>query len=194
MILSTTRLYPAVVPDELLQNGWHENVSNRTSESLFLNLDQTISYCYVNGNETFPASLRVTTSKSIVLPPEQELLTRGETQIFSTLEKQNHQVNKTLMKQGNRFLSNNHQTTYKIYNVTETDENTTYQHSLIIEVWNCGVSKTSIICCGMAKQTHSSESNQHYRIFWKSIISDPMGTFGSFYQSNAGFIYNIICH
>ena len=65
-------LTSAYIPDGTLNNGWYENISPRNSGSKYLGLEKWASATYqIDGN--YPATLTVTTMKTLILMDEQEL-------------------------------------------------------------------------------------------------------------------------
>jgi hypothetical protein len=148
MVLSTNQIVPAFVPDSTLQDGWHELIGQRLATSGFLNLDQSVTYTYGILDDTygilddsFPATLKVQTKKSIVFSSESQLLEHTISKFLLDLQ-QNFTLNDQPYFMGKRMLENGHQTQYALYNATLNFSQYQEEIRVIIEIWNCGISKT----------------------------------------------------
>jgi hypothetical protein len=195
MVISTRQIMGAVVPDSSLVDGWHERISDRAVSSGFFNINQEIAYTYAVDDVIFPASLLVQTTKSLVLPSEAQLLTQAISRYLPSLQDR-FLINQTASVQGMRELKNGHHTHYIIYPGSINASDGVDEVRCIIEVWNCGLSKTSIICVGVAQMTNDSVPplNQSNLDHWQRIISDPVGSFGDQYRHDDALIYSIRCH
>ena len=195
MVLSTNQIAPAFVPDSTLQDGWHELIGQRLETSGFLNLDQSVTYTYGILDDSFPATLKVQTKKSIVFSSESQLLEHTISKFLLNLQ-QNFTLNDQPYLKGMRILKNGHQTQYALYNATLNFSQYQEEVRIIIEIWNCGVSKTSIINIGVAQiSNHTNPSSTQWnQLHWQNMLSDPVGTFGQDFKAENGLIYTINCY
>lgn len=177
----------AYVPDSIVSDGWHENTALRNTGSQFLGLEKWSSSTYeINGK--YPASLTVTTVKSLVLPDEGDLKNRITETIEETFQNR-VQLNDSIV--GERTLLEQHTTMYILYN--GTDKVNDEKVKIIGEVWNCGTSGTSIICIGFAYITDADDPDIENTENWQKIVMDPQGKVeGNIGEE--GLIYNINCH
>ena len=185
-------LTSAYVADTVLTDGWYENISLRNTGSQFFGLEKWASATYeLNGQ--YPASLTVTTMKTLVLMDEQELQNKIEETMQSTL-KQGIQLNESVNITGERVVLKGHKTRYMVYDGIDTTTEPFEKIKIIGEVWNCAVSGTSVVCIGMAYITNSTDnSSSDHLDNWEKIVMDSIGTIDGSTGEN-GLIYNVICH
>ena len=174
----------AYIPDSIINNGWHENTALRNTGSQFLGLEKWSSSTYeINGK--YPATLTVTTLKTLILPDEGELQNRITETIEETF-KNRIQLNESIV--GERTIVKQHKTIYTLYNGTDKIDGKKVK--IIGEVWNCGSSGTSIICIGFAYISDADIENTEN---WEKIVMDPQATIENIIGEE-GLIYNIACH
>ncbi|UCD14033.1 MAG: hypothetical protein JSW60_01045 [Thermoplasmatales archaeon] len=179
----------AYIPDSVITKGWHENVSLRNTGLHFLGLEKWGSSIYELKGK-YPASLTVTTVKTLVLTDEEEL----QKKTIETLEetfKDSIQLNASTKITGERTLLKQHKTMYITYE--GKDINKDLNIKLIGEIWNCGDSGTSIICIGIAYISNSENTTIENTDNWQRIVMDPSGTIENF-TGEEGLIYNVYCH
>ena len=192
LILSgCTGLKSAYVPDDVLTNGWHENLALRSSSIQFFGLDRCSSITYeITGR--YPAFLTVTTIKTLVLMDEEELLKQTEEIIRNTLHG-SVDINESSKTMGERFVKKGHKTLYIVCDGADIGRKKGEMVRIIGEVWNCGVTGTSIICIGVAYVTNKTSTPNYDDENWKKIVTDPSGSIGGF-TGRDGLIYNVVCH
>ena len=177
------------IPDLVITDGWHENLALRNTGSQFLGLEKWCGSVYeINGK--YPASLTVTTIKTLILTDEEELQKKTIETIEETFQ-DSIQLNESTKLTGERTLLKKHKTMYMIYDGIDINKNEKIK--IIGEVWNCGTSGTSIICIGMAYITNNGNPTIENTENWQKIVMDPGGTIGSF-TGEEGLIYNVHCH
>ena len=177
------------IPDLVITDGWHENLALRNTGSQFLGLEKWCGSVYkINGK--YPASLTVTTLKTLILTDEEELQKKTIETIEETFQ-DSIQLNESTKLTGERTILKKHKTMYMIYDGIDTNRNEKIK--IIGEVWNCGTSGTSIICIGMAYITNNGNPTIENTENWQKIVMDPGGTIGSF-TGEEGLIYNVHCH
>lgn len=177
------------IPDLVITDGWHENLALRNTGSQFLGLEKWCGSVYeINGK--YPASLTVTTIKTLILTDEEELQKKTIETIEETFQ-DSIQLNESTKLTGERTLLKKHKTMYMIYD--GIDININEKIKIIGEVWNCGTSGTSIICIGIAYITDNGSPTIENTENWQKIVMDPGGTIGSF-TGEEGLIYNVHCH
>jgi hypothetical protein len=177
----------AYVKDSAVTDGWYENTALRNTGMQFLGLEKWCSSTYeINGK--YPASLTVTTLKTLVLTDEKEIQKKTRETIEETFLN-SIQLNENTS--GERTLQNNHKTMYILYDGIDTkkDENV----KIIGEVWNCGTSGASIICIGVAYVTNKEIPDVENTDNWQKIVMDPSGTIDSAFGEQ-GLIDNVHCH
>ncbi|MEF8880143.1 MAG: hypothetical protein V5A64_07130 [Candidatus Thermoplasmatota archaeon] len=190
VLFSGRGLYTARISstDQVLEDKWYLEEDRQHGED-FLGLEQWSSLAYVNENETYPAYLTVTTIKTLFMMGEKELYEKTRQTILDKTKDQNITIDKKTEKSGGRVLNDGHQTSYLIFNGTDSSSE---KIKIIGESWNCDKSGTSIICIGFAQVTNNNVS--HYG-FWKKIIRDSSGSFGkNGYMGDDGLIFNVKCH
>lgn len=176
------------IPDLVITDGWHENLALRNTGSQFLGLEKWCGSVYeINGK--YPASLTVTTIKTLILTDEEELQKKTIETIEETFQ-DSIQLNESTKLTGERTLLKKHKTMYMIYDGIDINRNEKIK--IIGEVWNCGTSGTSIICIGIAYITNNGSPTENTEN-WQKIVMDPSGTIGSF-TGEEGLIYNVHCH
>ncbi len=177
------------IPDLVITDGWHENLALRNTGSQFLGLEKWCGSVYeINGK--YPASLTVTTIKTLILTDEEDLQKKTIETIEETFQ-DSIQLNESTKLTGERTILKKHKTMYMIYDGIDTNRNEKIK--IIGEVWNCGTSGTSIICIGMAYITNNGNPTIENTENWQKIVMDPGGTIGSF-TGEEGLIYNVHCH
>ena len=180
----------AYIPDTVLNDGWYENTSLRNSGSQFLGLEKWASATYeIKGN--YPASLTVTTMKTLVLMDEQELQDKTKETITSTL-KEGINLNESTETIGERYLLNTHKTMYITYDGIDISGESHKKMKIIGEISNCATSGTSIICIGTAYLTNNNNSSSENVDNWAKIVMDDTGTIENLTGKN-GLIFNAIC-
>jgi hypothetical protein len=177
----------AYVKEPAVSDGWYENTALRNTGTQFLGLEKWCSSTYeINGK--YPASLTVTTLKTLVLTDEGEIQKKMRQTIEETFLN-SIQLNENIS--GERTLQNSHKTMYILYDGIDTkkDENV----KIIGEVWNCATSGTSVICIGVAYVTNKEISDVENTENWQKIVMDSSGTIDGFIGEE-GLIDNIHCH
>ncbi|MFW6120439.1 MAG: hypothetical protein ACOC80_06010 [Petrotogales bacterium] len=192
LLLSTTfsgclDINCAYIPDSVLTGRWYENASLRNTGSQFLGLEKWCGSVYeINGK--YPASLTVTTLKTLVLTNEEELEKKTKEAIEETFG-DSIQLNESI--NGERTLLKKHKTMYVVYDGRYINKNE--EVKIIGEVWNCGDSGTSIICMGIVHITNNENPTIQNTDNWQKMVMDPKGTIENF-TGEDGLIYNIHCH
>jgi len=177
------------IPDLVITDGWHENLALKNTGSQFLGLEKWCGSVYeINGK--YPASLTVTTIKTLILTDEEELQKKTIETIEETFQ-DSIQLNESTKLTGERTLLKKHKTMYMIYDGIDINRNEKIK--IIGEVWNCGTSGTSIICIGIAYITNNGRPTIENTEDWQKIVMDPGGTIGNF-TGEEGLIYNVHCH
>jgi len=188
----TGNFTPAYIPDNFLGDDWSENLLERESGSDLLGFEKWSSLTYeIDG--LHPASLTIYTIKSLVMLNENELIDRTKNSIQDASEQGIEVVNSTEIN-GVRALKNKHKTTYILYDGNDTSKNPVEKIKIIGEVWNCGVSGTSVICIGIVQVTDNSHGDSNVNTtHWEKIVSDGPGMING-YADYDGLIYNVACH
>ena len=94
------------IPDSIVTDGWYENLALRNTGSQFLGLEKWCSSTYeINGN--YPASLTVTTIKTLVLTDEKEIKERAIETVEETFQ---DRIELNISTTGERTLQKNHKT------------------------------------------------------------------------------------
>lgn len=177
------------IPDLEITDGWHENLALRNTGSQFLGLEKWCGSVYeINGK--YPASLTVTTLKTLILTDEEELQKKTIETVEETFQ-DSIQLNESTKLTGERTLLKKHKTMYMIYDGIDINKNKKIK--IIGEVWNCGTSGSSIICIGIAYVTNNENPTIENTENWQKIVMDPSGTIGNF-TGEKGLIYNVHCH
>lgn len=191
VLLSRPSIEPAFIENNILGNGWNEDISERDRDSQLFGLDEWNSYTYKNRDSNFPAYITVTTIKTLFMMSEEHL----RDQTLETIQKASDQgflLDEESRINGEREINNEHKTTYIIYSGNDTTKTPFEEIKIIGESWNCGISGTSIICIGFAQITNNSQTNNTY---WAKIIRDDEGTFGfDDFQGIDGLLFNVKCH
>ena len=185
-------LTSAYVSGGTLTDGWYENASLRNSGSKYLGLEKWASATYqIDGD--YPATLTVTTMKTLILMDEQELQHETKELINSSI-KEGIILNESSETTGERSLEKLHITMYMTYQGLDTSGEADETVKIIGEVWNCPTSGTSVICIGTAYITKSNDNTSLQNTSgWEKIVKDPVGTIGG-YTGDDGLIYNVTCH
>lgn len=179
----------AYIPDLIINDGWYENLSLRNTGSQFLGFEKWCGSVYeINGK--YPASLTVTTLKTLILTDEEELKKKTIETIEKTFQ-DSIELNESTKIKGERTLLKNHRSIYMIYQAKDVNKNE--KINIIGEVWNCGTSGVSIICIGIAYITNNENPTVENTDNWEKIVMDPGGKIGNFTGDN-GLIYNVNCH
>ncbi len=181
-LFSGRQLTAAYVDDDVLVDGWGENLLERVAEVQFFGLEQWVSFTYeVDG--PYPASLTVTTMKTPVMMSEQEL----GNQMIETIQNAAEQgiiIDPLSEETGERILNNTHQTIYVMYCGNDTSKTPNEQVRIVGETWNCGISGTSVICIGVAQLSdHAHNATTSNMEQWETIVGDEKG-----------LIFNVMCH
>jgi len=188
VFFSSNQLNEAIIQEQILGVDWSENISEREGGSNHFGLEKWITYTYRNNELKYPAYVTLTSLKTLFMMSEDEL----NDKTLETIVKASDYgifINESSKISGIRILKNGHKTKYTIYSGNNTSGE---MIKIIGESWNCGISGTSVICIGVAQVTNNSVINDNY---WKRIIRDKIGTFGTDeFKNEDGLIYNIICH
>ena len=154
------------IPDLVITDGWHENLALRNTGSQFLGLEKWCGSVYeINGK--YPASLTVTTIKTLILTDEEELQKKTIETIEETFQ-DSIQLNESNKLTGERTILKKHKTMYMTYDGIDTNRNEKIK--IIGEVWNCGTSGTSIICIGIAYITNNGNPTIKNTENWQKIV------------------------
>lgn len=180
-------LSPVLLEDSQLPDGWVENTALRNTGVQFLGLERWQSFTYQNTGG-YPASMTITTMKTIVLNDEEQLQQLLRTTIEEVYGVQ-FQLNVSSFKQGERLLINGQQSRYFLYNASS--EYPAWSHVRIIgEVWNCVSSGVSVLCHGYAVVSLNNTTSLHSQ-HWDELVQDPQQTISSI--AGEGIIYTIHC-
>ena len=175
------------IPSRALPPGWYQNLSLRNTGTTFLGLEQWIGVTYeISGD--YPASITITTVKTIILADEQNLLLKTREVIESTF------LDTILFNssfEGERMNSMNHQTRFVIYNGYDMVKHQDVR--VIGEVWNCDDTGSSVICIGVAYVSSPVSSLISYKQHWYDMVMDPVQSI-EHYGSEPGIIYSVRCH
>lgn len=201
-LFSTNTLFKAYVEDRFLVNGWLDSGNRGYSEQLF-GLEKQSTFKYIVGSssdEKYTAFLTVTSIKTVFMINEQELLDKTIETIFNAAGARNIVINNSSQFTSSRFLKNDHNTFFVVFNGTQRIGVFVEKVKIIGETWNCAYSGTSIICIGVAQTTDVKNGNNSENfIHWAKIIGDEKGTFNNIYSYNNyrdsnGLIFNVKCH
>lgn len=181
VMFSGRQFIPAYVGNDVLDGGWGENLAKRADDPQLFGLERLVSLTYeIDGS--YPASLTVTTIKTLVMMNEQELRDRTAETIEQASER-GIIIDPTTEATGEQLLNNTHKTMYIMYDGNDTSVTPVEHIKIIGETWNCGTSGTSIICIGVAQITDYAHNNETINTEqWDKIIGDD------------GLIFNVICH
>ena len=194
VILSSGELKYAVIPDDYLSDGWDEDIEEKDKD--YQLLSSWCSFTYKNYDEIYPASVTVTTRKTLFMMSESELMVETINAIKDA-SKQGIIVDDTTKFSGRRVvLDGEHETRYVVFNGTDNSSGVVEEIKVIGETWNCGVSGTSIICIGVAQITDNLHDNPEIvTTHWAKIVRDKEGTFGiGEYMGTDGLLFNVKCH
>lgn len=177
------------IPDLVITDGWYENLALKNTGSQFLGLEKWCGSVYeIKGK--YPASLTVTTIKTLILTDEEELQKKTIESIEYTFQDR-IRLDESTKLNGEKTILKKHNTMYIIYDGIDINRNEKIK--IIGEVWNCGTSGTSIICIGIAYITNNGSPTIENTENWQKIVIDPSGTIGNF-TGEGGLIYNVHCH
>jgi len=194
VIISSSDMNHAYISEDYLTDGWSEDIEAR--ENSYELLNSWIIFTYLNDDVNYPASITVTTKKTLFMMSESELM--DETiKTIKDASGQGITIDDATKISGKRVLINGeHQTRYVVYNGTDNSSGVSENVKVIGETWNCGVSGTSIICIGVAQITDNLHSNNSIvTAHWEKIIRDKEGTFGTGeYIGDDGLLFNVKCH
>jgi len=194
VFFSNYRLTEAYINDDILGNGWSEDIGERNSDSQLFGLEKWVSYTYRNNDSNYPAYITVTSIKTLFMMNEKEL----RDQTFETIKKASERgitIDENTEITGERTLDNRHTSMYIIYEGNDTSKEPYERIKIIGETWNCGTYGTSIICIGVAWITDNAHNNSEIdTTYWGKIIRDRDGTFGENLTGNDGLIFNVKCH
>lgn len=179
----------AYIPDEILSDGWYENLSLRNTGLHFLGLEKWCSSIYELKGK-YPASLTITTIKSLLLADEEEINQKTQ-EIIEKNFIDNIQLNESTKITGERTLFNSHKTKYIVYEGLDIIKKNKIK--IIGEVWNCGISGSSVICIGLAYISNDENPNIENIDIWEKMVADHIGSIENHIGQN-GLIYNVICH
>jgi hypothetical protein len=182
----------AYIPNTILTDGWYENQALRETGTQILGLEKWCSITYEKTGR-YPASLTVTTLKTLILMDEQELLDKTRVTLTASLPA-NIIINESTIIEGDRMVLMNHKTHFIAYDGVDTSNALNETVKLIGEIWNCPTSGISIICTGIAYITNNTDDpNIEHTENWETIVQDPNGVITPQTGKN-GLIYNVICH
>jgi hypothetical protein len=193
VIFSGRDLTPAYIPSDYLEGNWFENLSERSSDSQLFGLEKTSSFTYeLEGN--WPAYITVTTFKTLFMMNEEQL--RDKTiETIQNVENKGIILDEKSKIIGERVLKNGHSTMYIIFEGNDTSKNPVEDIKIIGEVWNCGVSGTSVICIGYSQVSDNVNQHSQNNTSWSKIIKDESGTFeNELFIGDDGLLYNVVCH
>lgn len=177
----------AYVNQHVITDGWNENTALRNTGTQFVGLEKWCSSTYeINGK--YPASLTVTTLKTLVLSDEEDIWSTTKDNIEQTFH---NRIQLFENITGERTLHHAHKTIYIIYDGIDVEKNESVK--VIGEVWNCAISGTSIICIGFAYVTNKDVSEDENTEYWQKIVGDRQGSITG-YDGEEGLIDNVICH
>ena len=194
VILSSGELKYAVIPGDYLSEGWAEDIEEK--EKNYELLSSWCSFTYKNYDEIYPASVTVTTRKTLFMMSESELMVETINAIKDA-SKQGIIVDDITKFSGRRVVSDGeHETRYVVFNGTDNSSGVFEDIKVIGETWNCGVSGTSIICIGVAQITDNLHNNPEIvTTHWAKIVRDKEGNFGiGEYIGDDGLLFNVKCH
>ena len=192
VVFSGRNLTSAYVPNDFLDEDWGEDLFERDSGSSFFGLESWYSITY-KFDGLYPASLTVSTYKTLFMMNEDELRDKTIETIWAASEQGIMVFNSTKIS-GERFLRNGHNSMYIVYDGEDASKDPVEQIKVVGEVWNCGVSGTSIICIGVAQVTDNLNDNTAVNTTsWEKIISGLNGEIEGFI-GDGGLIYNVVCH
>ena len=192
VVFSGRSLTSAYVSNDFLNVGWGEDLFERDSGSSFFGLESWYSITYKTEG-LYPASLTVSSYKTLFMMNEDELRDKTMETIWAASE-QGVVVDNGTKTVGDRFLRNGHNSMYIVYDGDDTSKDPVEKIKVVGEVWNCGVSGTSIICIGVAQVTDNLNNNTAVNTTsWKKIISGLNGEIEGF-TGDDGLIYNVVCH
>ena len=194
ILFTNNNLELAYVPGYILGSEWHEDLNERIIESSPLSIEKFGRLVYKTEGK-YPAYLSITTIKSLFMAGEEEIQKKIKDAIEQT-SWENIVLDNSSKLLGRRILENGHESLYIIYNGTDKTNLKDEDVRIIGEIWNCGMSGTSIVCTGVAQITDNIHNNS-MKFFenWTKIIKDEAGTFGTeLFTGDDGLISNIICH
>ena len=182
----------AYIPDSLLTEGWHENVSCRETDAQSFGLEKWASMRY-EYNDTYDAWLIITTMKTLTRMDDQQLQEKTLDTIHTALP-EGMVLNESNNITGARVLKNRHKTRYMIYEGGERNDTGEQKVKIIGEMWHCKSSGTAVICVGMAfitdQLTNATGENMAH---WATMVMDESGTIGGWTGEN-GRIYSVVDH
>ena len=118
VIFSNNELELAYIHHNFLGENWHEDIAERETGSHLFGLEKFGSLTY-KINDKYPASLTVTTIKTLVMMKENELREKTAETIHQALEGK-IVINKDTEVIGERVLKNGHKTMYFVYDGDDT--------------------------------------------------------------------------
>lgn len=177
------------IPETFLSYGWYENLSLRNTGLHFMGTEKWCSSVYELKGK-YPASLTVTTIKSLLLSDEDEINKKIQ-DIIEDNFKDTIEINISTKIIGERVLNNSHKTKYTIYDGFNIQKQ--IRLKIIGEVWNCGISGSSVICIGIAHISSEENTSLYNTENWQKIVFDPSGNIENL-SGKGGLIYNVKCH
>jgi hypothetical protein len=175
------------ITESIISEGWYENTALRNSGIQFFGFEKWCSSTYeINGK--YPASLTITTIKTLLLAGEEEIENQTRQTIKDTFT---DRIQLTLNTTGERKLHNNHKTIFTVYDGYDVQKQENVR--IIGEVWTCDSSGTSIICIGIAYITNKDISDVENFEHWYKIVMDSYGTIDKA-TGDSGLIDNVCCH
>ena len=87
IFFSSNILTEAIIEDNILGDGWSENLADRNRDSQLWGLEKWVSYTYRNNDSRFPAYVTVTSIKNLFMMSEEDL----RDQTINTIEQASDQ-------------------------------------------------------------------------------------------------------
>ena len=183
----------AYVSDNVLTDGWYEDIAKRDSGTQFLGFERWVSSTYTTNDTEYPAFLTVMTMKNLVVQNNEEL--QGKIwDIVNVTIPLTISINESTKQTGGRYILRAHQTMYMVYDGVDIQGNISKNVKIIGEAWNCQTSGTSIVCIGVAYITNMvGDTSVEQTENWKKIVMDDIGSIEG-YSGSTGLIANVICH
>jgi len=195
VIFYSSQLTPAIIPYKFLSDdNWSEDIEEFEKDEQLLS--SWYSFTYKNFNDNYPASVTVTSRKTLFMMSESELMDETINAIKDASE-QGIIVDEATKISGKRvILDGEHETRYVVFNGTDNSSGVFEDIKVIGETWNCGVSGASIICIGVAQITDNLHDNPEIvTTHWAKIVRDKEGNFGiGEYIGTDGLLFNVKCH
>lgn len=184
----------AFVDNKYLNDDWFENLNYREINSQLFGLEKWANIRYETVDD-YSNYLTITTIYTLFLLDENEMFDKIE-EIIDTIFESGIIIDKSSKVVGERFLRNGHKSLYSTFDGIDKSKIPSEQIKVIIEVWNCGIKRNTIICFGYSQISDNNHNNQNINIFyWEKMVGNLSGNFEN--QDSLGenaLIYNIVCH